>query len=210
MNRLLNAWYIFLQKPLNLGSRVLLLIGAVLVAAAIFFPLWRVYLVAPQYQEGLEMIIYSYKFEGGHDGQDLKEINMLNHYIGMKTVSSADFIEMQLFPFMFGLFVLLSLRAAVFGQMSAVVDLLVLTSYFGMFSAGSFVYRLYTYGHNLDPHAPMNIDPFMPVVIGTQQVANFTQSSYPELGTYLICIFVLLMVVAIWLSRKEHVPPSLS
>ncbi len=208
MKRLLNAWYVFLQKPLNLGSRTLLLIGAVLVAAAIFFPLWKVHLVAPQYQEGLDMIIYSYKFEGGHDGQDLKEINMLNHYIGMKTVSAADFIEMQVIPFMFGLFVLLSLRAAVFGQMSAVVDLLVLTSYFGVFSAGSFVYRLYTYGHNLDPNAPMTIEPFMPVVIGTQQVANFTQSSYPEMGTYLVCIFVLLLVFAIWLSRKEHLPPS--
>lgn len=210
MSQLLNTWYVFLKRPLNLTSRVLLLIGAVMVGSAIFSPLWKVHLVAPQYQEGLEMIIYPYKLEGGHDGQDLEEINMLNHYIGMKHIDEADFTEMQILPFMFGLFVLLALRAAVFGQISAVIDLFVLTSYFGVFSAGTFYYRLYTYGHNLDPTAPMNIEPFMPVVIGTQQVANFTQSSYPQIGTYLICGFVLLLILSIWFSRKEHLPLSLS
>lgn len=210
MRQFLNAEFVFLQKPLNLVSRLLLILGAVMVAGAIFFPLWKVHLEAPQYQEGLDMIIYSYKIEGGNDGQDLREINMLNHYIGMKTISAADFTEMQIIPFMFGLFILLSLRAAVFGQMGAVVDLLVLTSYFGIFSVCTFIYRLHSYGHNLDPEAPMNVEPFMPVAIGTQQIANFTQSSFPELGTYLVCVFVLLLFLAIWFSRKERLPSSRS
>lgn len=210
MRNFLRAEYAFLQKPLSIASRLLLLLGAVLVAGSLYFPLWKVHLVAPQYQEGLEMTIYAYKLEGGNKGQDLVEINMLNHYIGMKTISPADFSEMQIIPFMLGLFILLSLRAVVFGYMGAVVDLFVLSSYFGAFSIGSFYYRLYTYGHNLDPHAPMNVKPFTPLVFGTQQIANFTQSSYPEMGTYLLWVFMLFLVLAIWFSRKERLRPSVS
>lgn len=200
----LQSEYAFLRKPLNLGSRLLMLVAAVLVAGSLYFPLWQIHLEAPQYAEGLEMTVYPYKIEGGNDGQDLKEINMLNHYIGMKTISHADFTEMQVIPFMLGLFILLSLRAAVFGYMGAVVDLFVLASYFGVFSIGSFYYRLYTYGHNLDPTAPMNVEPFTPILLGTQQIANFTQSSYPQTSFYLLCGFMVLMIFAIWFSRKER------
>ncbi len=208
MRNFLRAEYAFLQKPLTIGSRLLLLLGAVLVAGAIYFPLWKLHLVAPQYEEGLEMTIYAYKLEGGNEGQDLIEINMLNHYIGMKTISHADFTEMQVMPFMMGLFVLLSLRAVVFGYMGAVVDVFVLSAYFGVFSIAAFYYRLYTYGHNLDPTAPMNVEPFTPLLLGTQQIANFTQSSYPELGTYLLWGFMLCLILAIWFSRKERLPHS--
>ncbi len=184
----------------------MLVLGAVLVAGAIYYPLWKLHLIAPQYAEGLEMRIYAYKIEGGNDGQDLKEINMLNHYIGMKTISPTDFTEMQIMPFMLGLFILLALRAAVFGLMGALVDLLVLAAYFGVFSIGAFYYRLYSYGHNLDPTAPMNVEPFTPLIFGTQKIANFTQSSYPEAGTFLLWGFLLLLILAIWFSRNEQAP----
>jgi copper chaperone NosL len=206
MHRLLRAGYTFLHKPLNLWSRLLLLVGALLVAGSIYYPLWGLRLVAPQYAEGLTMTIYAHKIEGGNEGQDLIEINMLNHYIGMKTISATDFTEMQVMPFMLGLFILLALRAVVFGHMGAVVDLFVLASYFGLFSIGAFYYRLYTYGHNLDPTAPMNVKPFTPLMFGTQKIANFTQSSYPQAGTYLLFGFMLTLVLALWLSRKEQVP----
>ncbi len=210
MKKFLRAESAFMQKPLSIASRLLLLLGAVMVAGSIYFPLWKVHLEAPQYEEGLEMVIYAYKLVGGNDGQDLIEINMLNHYIGMKTISHADFTEMQIMPFMLGLFLLLSLRAVVLGSIGAVVDLFALASYFGAFSIGAFYYRLYTYGHNLDPAAPMNVEPFTPLLLGTQQIANFTQSSYPELGTYLLWGFMLCLIFAIWFSRKERLPSSVS
>jgi copper chaperone NosL len=196
----------FLARPLNLGSRLLLFAAAIAVAASVFFPLWKLHLVAPQYQEGLTLNIYSWKIQGGGlNGNDLNEINNLNHYIGMKPIHQADFTEMQIMPFMFGVFILLALRAMVFGEMKAVVDLFAISAYFGLFSIGSFYYRLYTYGHQLDPKAPMEIKPFTPLIFGTQQIANFTQSSYPQLGTYLLWVFMALLILAIWFSRKEKV-----
>lgn len=203
MRDLLQREFKFLHLPLNLASRVVLLLAAAVVAASVCFPLWRMHLTAPQYHEGLRLDIYAWKIQGGGlGGNDLNEINSLNHYIGMRPLRQADFTEMQALPFMFGLFVLLALRAAVLGEMRAVADLFALASWFGLFSIGAFAYRLYTYGHQLDPRAAMTIKPFTPVLFGRQSIANFTQESYPQTGTYLLWAFMALLVLAMWLSRK--------
>jgi hypothetical protein len=51
----------------------------------------------------------------------------------------------------------------------------------------------------------MHIKPFTPRLLGTEQIANFRESSYPELGAILLCVSVLLIVIAGWVSRKETV-----
>lgn len=204
ISRMLCVERAFLERPLNAWSRLMLLLAAITILASFFFPLWKMHLYAPQYQEGLELFIYSHKIHGGGiDGSDLNEINTLNHYIGMKAIEAADFVEMQWIPFVFGLLVLLLLRALVFGQMGNVVDILTLFSYFGIFSIGSFYYRLYTYGHNLDPKAPMTIEPFTPLLIGSKKIANFVQHSYPQTGAYLLFLAVFLILLAGWFSRKD-------
>jgi len=196
----------FLHRPLNLVSRLLLVTAAGLIIASFFFPLWKMHLFAPQYQEGLELFIYSHKIQGGGiGGADLAEINVLNHYIGMKPLQQADFFEMQWMPFVFGLIILLLLRAAVFGEMSNVIDVFTLFSYFGVFSIGAFYYRLYVYGHQLDPMAPMKIEPFTPLLIGSKQIANFVQHSYPEGAAYLQILAVLCVMLSAWFSRRETV-----
>ncbi len=204
MRPFLKSEYRFLSKPLNLVSRICLLVGALAIGLSFLFPLWNIYLEAPQYQEGLQLDIYAYQLKAGNNGQDLFEINNLNHYIGMKPIKEADFVEMRWMPFALGLFILLALRAAVFGQMGNLVDLFALFSYFGLFSLGAFYYRLYSYGHNLDPNAPMTIEPFTPELFGKNEIANFTQWSYPQMGSYLLIVFVVAILAAAWFSRKEQ------
>ncbi len=203
MQPFLKKQELFLRKPLNLWSRLCLIAAAVCLGASFFFPLWEIRLVAPQYRDGLELYIYAYKLDAGNDGQHLDEINLLNHYIGMQPIREADFVEMTWIPFAFGIFILLSLRGVVFGRMGNVVDLFVLFVYFGLFSLGNFYYRLYTYGHNLDPMAPMTIEPFTPVLIGQNRIANFVQYSYPDTGSYFMAGFGLFLVVAAVLSLRE-------
>lgn len=205
MTEIFRRNYRFLRRPLNIGSRLLLLIGAVALIAAIFQPMWRIRLVAPQYSEGLELRIFTHKLESGNNGQDLKEINVLNHYIGMREIAAADFVEMRWIPFALGVFILLALRAAALGRMVSLIDLVVLFIYFGAFSLGNFAYRLYSYGHSLDPRAPMTIEPFTPVMLGSQQIANFVQSSHPQAGAMLLALFPVCVLAAMWLSRREAV-----
>lgn len=192
-----------LDRPVSFTARMLLLAGIVALAAGAALPLWRIQLVAPQYAEGLTLDMYAYQIVAGNNGQDLAEINTLNHYIGMQPIAQADFLEMKLLPFAIGAFALLALRAAAVGRIISLVDLAVLFFYFGLFSLGSFVYRLYSYGHHLDPRAPMKIDPFMPVVIGSQPIANFEQTSLPLAGTLCMAAFLALLLAALWSSFRE-------
>ncbi len=196
--------YRFLRRPPSAGARMALVVAAFALTIAMVLPFWKIRLVAPQYQEGLELNIYAYKLAAGNEGQDLHEINGLNHYIGMKPIQAADFIEMRWVPFALGVFILLALRAGAIGINRGIVDLLVLYLYFTAFSLGSFYYRLYTYGHELDPKAPVDIEPFTPVLIGTQRIANFQQSSFPDVGAIFLGLFPLLLAFALWLSRKEE------
>ena len=192
-----------LDRPVSLTGRFLLLAGVVVILAGAALPLWRIQLVAPQYAEGLTLDMYAYQIVAGNGGQDLAEINTLNHYIGMKPIVEADFLEMKVLPFAIGVFSLLTLRAVVVGRIMSVVDLVVLFCYFGAFSMASFAYRLYSYGHHLDPRAPMTIEPFMPVVVGSQQIANFVQTSLPLAGTACMALFFVLLLAALWTSVRQ-------
>jgi len=202
MRDFLNRIPDLLDRPVPGRGRLLLVVGAVLLVVAIFLPLWQIHLVAPQYQEGLDLYIYSHKLEAGNEGQDLKEINSLNHYIGMAPINEEDFAEMTFIPFLLGGFALLALRAAFFGTVKSAVDTLVLFVYFGMFSMWRFYYQLYTYAHNLDPRAPMDIDPFTPILIGWKQIANFTQYSFPREGSALLLAAVVCFAAAIWMGMQ--------
>lgn len=199
----LAALHRMLDRPVSLTGRVLLLPAIALLLLGGVLPLWRISLVAPQYAEGLTLDMYAYQIVAGNNGQDLAEINTLNHYIGMRPIAQADFMEMKVLPFAIGAFALLGLRAIVVGRIITLVDLAVLFSYFGAFSLGSFAYRLYSYGHHLESHAPMKIKPFMPVVIGSQQIANFVQTSVPLSGTLCMTAFLLLLLAALWSSIRD-------
>ena len=198
-----SAMHGILDRPVNRTGRILLLAATLLLLLGGTLPLWRISLVAPQYAEGLTLDMYAYQIVAGNKGQDLAEINTLNHYIGMKPIAQADFLEMKVLPFAIGVFALLALRSVVIGRIVTLVDLSVLFLYFGVFSLGSFAYRLYTYGHQLDPHAPMKIAPFMPVVIGSQQIANFVQTSLPLAGTICMSAFLVLLIAALVSSVRQ-------
>jgi len=194
-----------LASPLDLGPRLLLAVAALLLAAIYFFPLWNLTMFAPQYPDGLRLDIYSHKLVGGNNDQDIKEINVLNHYIGMRDLVPEDFTEFKWLPFVVGIIALLYLRAAVLGTIGVLLDVLVLNVYFSAFALWSFGYKLYEYGHNLAPTAAVKVDPFMPPVFGFKQLANFQVYSYPTLASYAMGLSTLLVIVAfLWAWRTSR------
>ncbi|ACL64901.1 conserved hypothetical protein [Anaeromyxobacter dehalogenans 2CP-1] len=184
MKRLLERSHALLTAPVGATPRVLALVAALLVVPTYVAPLWNLTMFAPQYGDGLRLDIYSYKLEGGNHGQDLKEINLLNHYIGMHDLAEEDFREFKWMPFVLGGLALVFLRAAVMGRLLDLLDSLVVFTYVGLFSLWSFGYKLYSYGHDLAPGAPVKVPPFMPPMMGGAQLANFEVYSYPGLGSY--------------------------
>jgi copper chaperone NosL len=193
----------FLDAPLDVAPRVLLVLAFLCLVPTYLTPLYNMTMFAPQYQDGLRLDIYSYKLVGGNDGQDVKEINVLNHYIGMKDLATADFTEFNWLPFAIGIFGLLFLRAAVLGKTSHLVDVAVLFVYFGLFALWSFGYKMYQYGHHLDPKAAVRVDPFMPPMFGFKKLANFEVYSYPQLGSYALGAAALVLVAALFLAWRQ-------
>ena len=159
--------------------------------------------VAQQYPEGLDLYIYSHDLVGGNKGNDLTEINVLNHYIGMAELEPSDFNELKWIPLVIGLIGVLTLRAATIGSVRSVVDVIVMSLYFGGFSLWTFWYKMQYYGANLDPRASVQVEPFMPPIFGYKQVGQFDVWSYPAFGSYLFFGFGLLMVIAAWLTWRS-------
>lgn len=193
----------FLDAPLDLGPRVMVLAAALVLIPAFTSPLYTMTMFAPQYRDGLRLYIYSYKLVGGNGGGDTREINVLNHYIGMRDLVSEDFGEFKWMPFVIGAFALLFARTVVLGKVSHLVDSLVLYVYFGVFSLWSFGYKMWTYGHNLSPTAAVKIAPFMPPMYGYKQLANFEVYSYPALGSYALGAAALLLFLAFFRATRS-------
>jgi hypothetical protein len=196
-NRLLNS-------GIDLGPRVLLALAAVLLLAVYLFPLWNMTMFAPQYPQGLRLNIYSWKLDGGNGGQDVHEVNVLNHYIGMSALSTESFDEFKWIPFVVGALGLLFLRAAVHGRMAGLLDVTVMFLYFAAFSLWSFGSRLYGYGHHLDRAAPVQVPGFMPPLFGYRKIANFEVYSYPGPASYAMGFVLGLLVVAFYLGWRQN------
>jgi hypothetical protein len=200
-----------LSSPIGPLPRALALAAALLVVPTFLSPLWNLTMFAPQYGDGLRLDIYSYRLQGGNHGQDLKEINLLNHYIGMHDLAEEDFREFKWMPFVLGGLGLVFLRAAVVGRVLDLLDSMVVFTYVGLFSLWSFALKLYSYGHDLAPTAPVKVPPFMPPLFGRAQLANFEVYSYPGLGSYALFAVGLALAVALVLAvrgvvRRERAP----
>jgi copper chaperone NosL len=204
MSNFLEKETTFFEQPLTLKSRILILIAVLVLIPSFYFPLWNMSFYSNQYTDGLVLRIYSYQLEGGKTANrdDLREINSLNHYIGMRPLLESDFSEFTWVPLVIGVLMILALRAMVLGKMSNLVDVFVLFTYFGLFSLWSFYHRLYMYGHNLDPTASIKVQPFTPPVFGSKQIANFTVNSFPGPASYALFAFAALLLVSILLSAR--------
>lgn len=205
LSRFLLKEYEFFEHSLTLKSRIVILLAVLVLLPALFFPLWRMSFYSNQYLDGLKLTIYAYQLEGAKTAarDDLREINALNHYIGMRPLLESEFSEFIWLPFAIGGLMILALRAMVMGKMSKLVDVFVLFTWFGLYSFWSFYHRMYTYGHNLDPQAPIKVEPFTPPLLGTEVVGNFTVYSYPDIASFALIGYGLLLFVAIFLSRKN-------
>jgi copper chaperone NosL len=199
------------QKRLSLFSRIILFIAAIMLGATIFLPIWQIELYAPQYPEGLELLIYADSLAG-----DVEIINGLNHYIGMQTLHSENFIEFSILKYIFGFFVLFFLAVAIIGRKKPAYVLLGFFILFGIISMVDFYRWNYNYGHNLDPHAAIKVPgmAYQPPLIGYKQLLNFGAYSIPDtggllfIGSGLLLLFVVLKetnAFSRWFKRKKTV-----
>ncbi|WP_407521856.1 nitrous oxide reductase accessory protein NosL [Lacibacter sp. MH-610] len=181
-------------------SRIISIICAVALGVSLLFPLWRIDLTAPQYPEGLGLKIYPHKIGG-----DVDVVNGLNHYIGMKTLHTNDFIEFTVLPYLIGFFGLFLLLAAFLRKRWFLYTWLVLFVMFGIVAMYDFYRWEYDYGHNLDPNAAIVVPgmAYQPPLIGFKQLLNFGAYSFPDVGGYIFLAVGLLMLIVAYFEWKK-------
>lgn len=181
-------------------ARLISILCAVALGVSLLFPLWRIDLTAPQYPEGLGLKIYPHKIGG-----DVDVVNGLNHYIGMKTLHTNDFIEFTVLPYLIGFFALFLLLAALLRKRWLLYTWLVLFVLFGIIAMYDFYRWEYDYGHNLDPNAAIVVPgmAYQPPLIGFKQLLNFGAYSFPDVGGYIFLIVGLLMVIVAYFEWKK-------
>lgn len=166
-------------------------VASVLLFAASFFrPWWSFKLYAPQYPQGLDLQI-SLTGMGG----DVHEIDLLNHYIGMKHLATAAQVERHLAGYGVAAIcvVTLALLMVAGKKLNRLVWIPAL-AFPAVFLADSF-YWLFTYGHGLDPKAPLHIAPFTPEMFGNGKIGQFETFASPSLGFWLAVAGVAMAVV---------------
>ncbi len=177
-------------------------VTAAVVAAALLFialglPMWKMTLLAPQYPGGLHMTAYGDRFTG-----DVREINILNHYIGMKPIEQDEVFELKLFrPALIAIAAIVLVvaflpiphwlkvveSAAIWGlPLGLVADL---------------QWWLYRYGHSMDPLAPLRLPAFTPKVWGNTKVMNFHNEATFVSGFWVLIAVALIISIGPSLLR---------
>lgn len=181
-----------------------MLLAASLILIGLYFtPLWWIKLDAPQYPEGLGLYIWIDQITG-QNPNDLKTINGLNHYIGMKIITPESIPELTLMPYIVGFLIVSGFLVTFLSDRNW------LLVWIGIFLivlvAGLVDFYLweYDYGHNLNPDAPIKVPgmTYQPPLIGTKQLLNMRTTSLPYIGGALAGLSFLLAVI-VWYREKR-------
>jgi hypothetical protein len=179
--------------------------AVLLLGTAYVLPLWRVDLIAPQYPEGLGMLI---RIDGvdGLKENDLNNINGLNHYIGMKRIEPDAIPELRWMPWILAGLAAGGIAVAALGRRlplylwGGAFGLLLMVGLWDYWRWG------YDYGHNIDrEHAIIKIPEmtYQPPLIGSRKLLNFTATSWPASGGMAMGLAAALVALAALESARH-------
>ena len=201
-------------------DKILMIIGSLGLLLLFIFPLWTITLVAPQYPEPLGMHIHINRLSDGVQFNDVNNIDLLNHYIGMALLPTEDnvkngkvepFAEFTIMPIIVVIMSILGIIFAIIGKRNLYLGWVVVLAILGSVGVFDFYLWLYDYGHNLDPKAVLKItDPitgelmaYQPPIFGFKQMLNFEVYSFPAAGLYIILSAALLCILAYYINTKR-------
>lgn len=178
---------------------VLYLSAAVLMIVSTAFPYWGLILQAPQYPGGLQMRVFVNYITGDDDPKldEVREIDGLNHYIGMKSLYDAARLERSIaIPGVILMIILLGVAAFWRRRWTWVLSLPALL--FPFIYLADLAFWMNYYGQNLDPYAPLSsaIRPFTPPILGEGVIGQFKTVANVDVGWYLVVLGSALIALA--------------
>lgn len=185
------------------------MLGAVFFSVMIyFFPLWKITLYAPQYPQGIRMYIWIHQITG-YDAYTLQNINILNHYVGMKDIDPHAVPELSYFPYVLAGIIALGFIAFLMKKRWAYLSWAILYALCGAVAIYDFYLWEYDYGHHLDPKAPIKVPgmAYQPPLIGVKHLLNFTAISLPDWASLCMMLSIILGVAAYLCCRSSAIKP---
>lgn len=185
----------FFQRRLT--TNILIIVAAIILVASFFMPYWEMHMMAPQYPEGLHVYTYLNEVKG-----DTAEINQLNHYIGMGNIENAAEFERSI-----AWVAILSL--AIGGVLVGAIGFKIRQIFYlppVLFILGflaDFTIRMYDFGHNLNPDAAITLEPFMPTILGTGKIGQFTTTAYFSTGFWMAVVSCAIFLFALINRRAK-------
>ncbi len=192
------------KRPLNdyLLPSAIFTIAALLLVISTFMPLWSMKMTAPQYPKGLRVDVFANRIEG-----DVKEIDALNHYLGMAPLDSGGQLERSIAMAAI-LSIGLLLAASVFVQSKWATLVVLPALLFPLIFVADLYYILYEFGHSIDPKSALGgaIKPFMPPLIGEGKVGQFGTIASFEIGFYIALLAALVILIGLYFHRRAYKP----
>jgi copper chaperone NosL len=181
---------------------IILIVAAIILLISIFMPYWNITLHAPQYPGGLVAQLYVNRAAG-----DVRELDGLNHYIGMKPLGEAALLERSLSIYMIVGIVLLTV-AAIYVHSPIALFLSIPAILYPLFFLGDLYFWLWNFGMNLDKRAPLSgaIKPFVPPLLGEGKIAQFRTVASWEIGLYMSIAASILILIGLYFHRKAYKP----
>ncbi|SMO89959.1 hypothetical protein [Gracilimonas mengyeensis] len=190
---------------MKISHRVWMALAALMLIGVYFVPIWSISMEAPQYPEGIGMNITVNNIEGKSEN-DLKNINGLNHYIGMKPIEPESIPELTIMPYIFGFLILSGLVIAATGKRTWILYWLGFFVIVAIAGLVDFYIWGYDYGHNLNPDAPIKVPgmTYQPPLLGSKQLLNINATSLPHIGFYIALISMGIAGFTWWKSGDEE------
>jgi copper chaperone NosL len=184
--------------------KYLMVLAAILLIFLFFFPIWQITLFAPQYPGGITMYIWINKITGETPGT-LQNINILNHYVGMKFIEPDSIPELKYFQFIIAGMGALALVLAYINKRPLCLAWVILFIILGAAGIYDFYLWEYDYGHNLSPTAPIKVPgmAYQPPLFGRKELLNFVAYSYPSWGSLFFGLSVLSGFLAFIFFKKK-------
>jgi copper chaperone NosL len=195
-------------KPI---SRITVAGAALLLGLVFAFPLGRIALKAPQYPEGLGLLISVNRITGASPN-DINSINNLNHYIGMKKIQPDDIPELRYMPWLVVGLMVAGLAVAAAGRRGLLAAWVALFTIGALAGLADFYKWGYDYGHNLASDAIIKVPgmTYQPPVIGTKQLLNFSATSWPAIGGWAAILSLALAAGVLVLEHRRARHPALA
>ncbi len=180
----------------------LLMLAALVLMISMLLPYWTMNLKAPQYPKGLKVDVFVNHIEG-----DVREIDSLNHYLGMPPLDEGGKIERALS--VLGIVTLgLLLIAGVFVHNQWAALLAIPTLVYPLIFLADLWLILYQYGHSIDPKSALGgaIQPFTPPIFGEGKIGQFGTVATPGVGLMLAFVSIGIVLIGLWFHRAAYKP----